>query len=250
MNDSASGFRPFSERVTSTHDQVARVLGMDILAGTYPVGTNMPNEADLLARFQISRTVLREVLKTLAAKGMIAAKTRVGTRVTDPTNWNFFDADVLGWKVALGLDDGFRRDMAEIRRLIEPRAAALAAARRDPDDLARIRAAFARMTAPDADAQRFAQADLDFHLAIGGASGNALMRSIASVIETALIASFAPIVPRDQHDLHAATVAAHQRILDAIEAGDGDAAAAAMLAVIDAAAPRTEGLQDTGKTQG
>jgi DNA-binding FadR family transcriptional regulator len=238
------GFFGFSERVTSTHDQVARILGMEILDGTHPAGANMPNEADLLARFQISRTVLREVLKTLSAKGMIASKTRVGTRVTDPVNWNFFDADVLGWKVALGLDDAFRRDMAEIRRSIEPRAAALAAERHRDADIDRIRAAFAAMAAPDSDAAAFARADLDFHLAIGAASGNPLMRSIASVIEAALVASFSPVAPRNQPDLHARIVAAHERILRAIERRDASDAADAMLAVIDDAAPRTEGKAD------
>ena len=231
----------------SSHDQVARALGMEILAGKLPVGCNLPNEADLLARFQISRTILREVLKTLAAKGLLAAKARVGTRVTDPIHWNFFNAEVLSWKVATGLDDDFRRDMAEIRRLIEPRAAALAAQRRDEEAIAAIAAALERMRVVDQDALRFAQADLDFHLAVGGASGNALMRSIASVIETALAASFSPITPRDHPELHRETVARHESILRAIETGDAEAAAVAMLGVIDGAAPRNEG---TARLQG
>src|SRR4051812_14399279 len=79
-------FRSLSERAISSHDQVARALGMEILAGKHLVGGNLPNEADLLARFQISRTILREVLKTLSAKGLLAAKARVGTRVTQPVH--------------------------------------------------------------------------------------------------------------------------------------------------------------------
>lgn len=239
---SMTSFRSLSERAISSHDQVARVLGMEILAGKHVVGGNLPNEADLLARFQISRTVLREVLKTLSAKGLLAAKARVGTRVTQPVHWNFFDAEVLSWKVAIGLDDAFRRDMAEIRRLIEPRAAALAAERREGEAITAIRAALDRMRIVDQDAMRFAQADLDFHLAIGAASGNALMRSIASVIETALAASFSPIAPREHPELHAETVAKHEAILNAIAAGDTAAASAAMLGVINDAAPRNEGV--------
>jgi len=241
MIDASISFRSLSERAISSHDQVARALGMEILAGKHPVGANLPVEADLLARFQISRTILREVLKTLAAKGLLAAKARVGTRVTHPVHWNFFDAEVLSWKVAIGLDDDFRRDMAEIRRLIEPRAAALAAERREAESIAAIRAALDRMRIADQDAVRFAQADLDFHLAIGAASGNPLMRSIASVIETALTASFSPIAPAEHPGLHAAVVAKHEAILNAIVAGDGTVAAAAMLSVINSAAPRNEG---------
>ncbi|WP_199560077.1 FadR/GntR family transcriptional regulator [Sphingomonas psychrotolerans] len=241
IDASMISFRSLSERAISSHDQVARALGMEILAGKHLVGSNLPNEADLLARFQISRTVLREVLKTLSAKGLLAAKARVGTRVTHPVHWNLFDAEVLSWKVAIGLDDDFRRDMAEIRRLIEPRAAALAAERRAEDAIAAIRTALDRMRIVDQEAVRFAQADLDFHLAIGAASGNLLMRSIASVIETALAASFSPIAPREHPELHAETVAKHEAILDAIVAGDAAAASAAMLGVINDAAPRNEG---------
>ncbi|AJP74025.1 FadR/GntR family transcriptional regulator [Sphingomonas hengshuiensis] len=241
IDPSMMSFRSLSERALSSHDQVARALGIEILAGKHPAGANLPNEADLLARFQISRTVLREVLKTLAAKGLLAAKARVGTRVTPTVHWNFFDAEVLSWKVAIGLDDAFRCDMAEIRRLIEPRAAALAAERRDEAAIAAIRAALDRMRIVDQDAIQFARADLDFHLAVGAASGNALMRSIASVIETALAASFAPIAPREHAELHARTVAKHAAILDAIVAGDAAGASTAMWGVIDSAAPRTEG---------
>lgn len=233
--------RSFSERAMSSHDQVARMLGMDILTGKYPVGSNLPVEADLLAHFQVSRTVMREVLKTLQAKGLVAPKPRVGTRVTHPMHWNFFDAEVLSWKVAIGLDDAFRRDMAEIRRLIEPRAAALAAERQDEDAISTIRSALDYMRVSDQDALRFAQADRNFHLAVGAASGNPLMRSIASVIETALTASFATIAPREQAEIHAQVVASHERILHAIETGDAEGASAAMLAVINGAAPRNEG---------
>ena len=113
------------EHALSNHDQVAATLGTEILAGTYPPGSNMPNEAALTQRFGVSRTVLREVMKTLAAKGFVMSKTRVGTRVRDPIHWNYFDADVLAWRVQIGLDDDFLRSLTEVRRALEPTAAAL-----------------------------------------------------------------------------------------------------------------------------
>src|SRR3954468_15391954 len=188
---------PASDRALSGQAQVTRTLGTEILGGVYEPGANLPAEAELLARFQISRTVLREALKTLAAKGLIASKTRVGTRVLNPSHWNFFDPDILAWKVSLGLDAAFRTNLTEIRQAIEPLAAALAALRRTEPQLAELRKYVNAMGSPDHTRQSFAEADLRFHLAIGGASGNPLIRSIAGVIEAALVASFSLSSPID-----------------------------------------------------
>jgi len=229
-----------ADRAVSNHGQLARALGSEILAGRYPPGTNMPSEGDLLARFGVSRTVLREVMKTLAAKGLVSSKTRVGTRVSDPVHWNLFDATVLSWRVSLGFDEAFRRELLEIRRLVEPRAAELAALRRDPADVAKLRGLIERMGAPGHSRRSFAEADLDFHLEVGVASGNTLMRSLAGVIETALIASFTLSSPTESLELQAENVRNHENIVDAIEAGDPQAASQAMLHVIEAGAVRIE----------
>jgi DNA-binding FadR family transcriptional regulator len=227
-----------SDKALSGQAQVTRVLGAEILAGVHPPGSNLPPEAELLARFQISRTVLREVQKTLAAKGLIASKTRVGTRVLDPSHWNFFDADILAWKVSLGLDEAFRTNLTEIRQAIEPLAAALAAQRRTAGDLARLRQAIEAMRAAGHTPQSFAEADLRFHLAISAASGNPLVRSIGGVIEAALVASFSLSSPTDDAALHSHTVRLHEAIVDAIEAQAPERAREAMLAVIEAGVER------------
>jgi DNA-binding FadR family transcriptional regulator len=211
---------------------VAGILGTEILEGLHPPGSNLPNEAALIERFGVSRTVLREVMKTLAAKGLLVSKTRVGTRVRDPIHWNFFDADLLAWRVRLGLDDDFLRSLTEVRRALEPTAAALAARRRSDADILRLRTHLAQMARAHT-RQAFGECDLDFHLAIGVASGNPLMRSVASVIEAALAASFSHSSPVDDPDSHECTVNAHAAVVDAIEARDEQAATAAMLKVID-----------------
>src|SRR5215471_19476388 len=123
------------ERAMSSHDQIVAVLATELLKGIHKPGTNMPPEPALIERFQVSRTVMREVMKTLAAKGLVMSKTRVGTRVLDPVNWNFFDADVLAWRVRIGLDEQFRLSLTEVRRAIEPVAAGLAARRRTAADV-------------------------------------------------------------------------------------------------------------------
>lgn len=228
------------ERAKSSHDQIAAILGTELLKGAYPPGANMPSEPELIERFQVSRTVMREVMKTLAAKGFVISKTRVGTRVRDPVYWNYFDADVLAWRVRLGLDDEFMQSLTEVRRALEPTAAALAAQRRSRADIARLRECVREMARTDHTRQSFAEADLDFHLAIGSASGNPLIRSMASVIETALVASFAHSSPVDDPADHEATVNGHAAVVDAIEAGEEAAAAAAILKVIDIGVSRID----------
>jgi DNA-binding FadR family transcriptional regulator len=235
------------ERAMSSHDQIAAILGTEILRGLYPSGENMPPEPDLIGRFQVSRTVMREVMKTLAAKGFVVSKTRIGTRVRDPVHWNFWDADVLAWRVRIGLDDDFMRSLTEVRRALEPAAAALAAERRTSADIARLRQVVHEMGRAGHTRQTFAESDLDFHLAIGTASGNPLMRSMASVIEAALVASFSHSSPVDDPSDHEVTVNSHAAIVDAIEARDTQAAADAMLKVIDIGVRR---IDNTRKRRG
>jgi DNA-binding FadR family transcriptional regulator len=206
------------ERAKSSHDQIAAILGTELLKGVYPPGGNMPAEPDLIARFQVSRTVMREVMKTLAAKGFVISKTRVGTRVRDPVYWNYFDADVLAWRVRLGLDDEFMKSLTEVRRSLEPAAAALAAKRRSPTDIARLRECVRQMARTDHTRQSFAEADL----------------------ETALVASFAHSSPVDDPEDHEATVNGHAAIVDAIEAGEERAAAEAILKVINIGVTRID----------
>jgi DNA-binding FadR family transcriptional regulator len=237
----AVSFAKFTRRregTLSSHDQVARVLASDIITGVYPPGSKIPGEAEILERFGISRTVLREVLKTLAAKGLVVSKTRVGTKVLDPSQWNFFDSDMLSWKCALGMDETFRRDLAEIRLAIEAQAASLGAQRRTEDQIAGLRVALDRMRQETEDARGFAEADLAFHQLLVECSGNSLMYSISAVIETALVASFTISSPVDDADTHRQVVDSHASIVDALERRDSKAAADAVAVVIDAGLDR------------
>jgi DNA-binding FadR family transcriptional regulator len=231
------------ERAGSSHDQVAAALGTEILTGLHPPGSNLPGETELMERFAISRTVLREVMKTLAAKGFVVPKTRIGTRVRDPIHWSFFDADVLAWRVRIGLDDDFMRSLTEVRRALEPAAAAIAARRRSDADILMLRAHVRQMGRTGHTRQSFAESDLDFHLAVGVASGNPLMRCAASVIEAALVASFVHSSPIDDGDDHERTVNAHAAVVDAIESRDEQAAAQAMLHVIDIGISRIDDMK-------
>jgi DNA-binding FadR family transcriptional regulator len=190
--------------------------------------------------FRVSRPVLRESVKTLVAKGLLTTKARVGTVVRERGAWNMFDADVLAWHLDAGIDKRFLGDLAEIRLAVEPRAAALAAARRSEADILELERSMERMRREASDSVGFADADLALHIAVANASGNPFMRSIGNVIEAALRASFllsAPVEAQDRETV----LRWHQRIVDAIVAGDAEAAAAAIIEVIHNGMRRHEG---------
>jgi DNA-binding FadR family transcriptional regulator len=215
----------------SSQVEVTRTIGIDIIVGRYPEGTALPRDAELTAMFDVSRTVLRESVKTLAAKGLLSSKAGVGTRVRERSAWNMFDPDVLGWHLEAGIDKRFLRDLADIRLAVEPRAAALAAERWTGDALSVLRESLVKMRSFASDTIEFADADLRLHLDVATISGNPFMRSIGAVIEAALRASFRLSAPTEDHEREI-TIAAHERIVDAIAGRDAEAAAAAMTDVI------------------
>jgi DNA-binding FadR family transcriptional regulator len=214
-------------------DQIVRAMGVSILRGDYPEGALLPAEGDLMAQFGISRTVLREVLKTLAAKGLVVSKTRVGTKVRNQVDWNMFDSDLLGWRLELGMDLRFLNSLYEIRLAVEPAACALAALRRTDDSIARMRALIDEFRQAGHSRMTFAEVDLALHLEIAAASGNPFMRSVGAIIEAALMASFVNSAPVDDLDRQKSSTERHAAIVEAIARGDAVGAADAMTSVIE-----------------
>lgn len=209
------------------HSDVLWELGFAIVSGVHPEGAILPADGELLERFGVSRTVLREALKTLAAKGMIEARARIGTRVLPRERWNLFDADVLAWHFEMGPDVGFLRSLAEVRIGIEIEAAALAAERASPEQAAGLAEAVERMAAAATPAD-FARHDLEFHKAVAAASGNPFMASISALVEMALTAAFTISSPVNEPEALAQTVAVHRAIATAIAARAPDKAREAM----------------------
>ena len=238
-----------TRRAHSNHAEVARSIGVGIIAGRYTKGTRLPGDAELTAMFGVSRPVLRESVKTLVAKGLLSTKARVGTLVRERDAWNMFDADVLAWHLDAGIDKRFLGDLAEIRLAVEPRAAALAAARRTEADIIELQRSMDRMRQEASDSIGFADADLALHIAVANASGNLFMRSIGNVIEAALRASFllsAPVDPEDRDTM----LLWHQRIVDGIVLGDAEAASSAIAKVIYNGMRRHERSADVQPTIG
>ncbi len=96
-----------------------------MISGRYPIGTTLPNDAELMADFEVSRTVLREALKTLEAKGLLEARPKVGTKVAKKSRWNLYDPQVLAWHLDAPPDAeflaGFTRCGARWSRLLQPK---------------------------------------------------------------------------------------------------------------------------------
>jgi DNA-binding FadR family transcriptional regulator len=197
------------------HSDVLWELGFAIVSGHYPEGSILPPDSDLLDRFGVSRTVLREALKTLAAKGLIEARARIGTRILPRNRWNLFDADVLAWHFELGPDVSFLRSLAEVRIGIEIEGAALAAERASAEQAEALHAWVDRMAEAETPAD-FARHDLEFHKAVAEASGNPFMASISALVEMALTAAFTISSPVSDKAALADTVGVHRRIAQAI----------------------------------
>ncbi len=215
----------------TSHAQVVDELGKAIVAGAFPIGSILPGDSELLQRFKVSRTILRESMKTLAAKGMVVPRARVGTRVTEKIHWNMFDNEVLSWHFESGVDQEFLLHLYDIRMAFEPFAAGLVAERASREDIDVLRGLAAALANPEHTSDSLAVADLHFHLAITEASQNPFMRSLGGLIEAALVGMFRLSAPPASNGFSNISET-HTAIVDAIAARDGAAARKAMEFVI------------------
>ncbi len=197
--------------------QLVDTLGLRIVSGVYPEGERLTSEPDLLAEFDVSRPILREVTKVLMAKGLVISRTRVGTVVRPREDWSMLDADVLRWVVASLPEQDFIDTLFEVRMVYEPGAAAMAARNAKPVDLARISAAFDAMARAETPADLL-DPDLEFHQAIMDATHNPLLSYIGRTLHTALAASM-QLTNRHPEVLDLA-LPRHKAIHDAVIAGD------------------------------
>lgn len=204
-------------------------LGKMIVTGAFD-GTGFPTEAQLSEKFGVSRSVTREAVKMLTAKGLLTARPRQGTSIQPVSAWNLFDADVLSWLLERQFSLELLKQFNQLRFAIEPAAAALAAGRADLGGLALIEAGFDRMIAAERGEDDGLEADIAFHLAILRASGNPFFMQFRDLVATALRTSIRltnRIVGRT------ADLAAHGAVSQAIIAGDATAAHRAMTAIIE-----------------
>lgn len=205
------------------HGQTVALLGARIVSGRLAQGEVLDLPA-LGAELDLSLTVLREAIKVLTAKGLLEARQKRGTVVLPRDRWNLLDADLIRWRSEAGEMHEVLRDLAEVRAVVEPEAAALAAKRRDAHDLEELEAALVAMQAALAgDPGTAAAADLRFHRAMLRATHNELLARMDVFIEPALSLRDALVHSYSDDD----PVPSHARIVDAVRAADPQAAAAA-----------------------
>jgi DNA-binding FadR family transcriptional regulator len=212
------------------HGRIVHAIGRRIVSGEIPPGEQLPTPANVRA----SRGVVREAIKVLAAKGLVESRPKTGTRVRPRADWNLLDPDVLAWQFAAGPFTRFIEDLFELRQMIEPQAAAMAARRAGPAEMERIEAAYLGMEAAGNDSDLWIDPDLRFHQAIIRATGNELLWPLGAIIETALATSFRLSSAHWNGPIHSLPL--HRAILEAIRKRNPDAAQAAMHRLLDGAA--------------
>lgn len=229
----AAGERPVTQRRpsparitgTSVHASLASEIGQRIVRGDYPPGTILPNEQQWSQTFDVSRSAVREAIKMLLAKSLLASRPKVGSWVEPRERWNLLDRDVLAWYSASPNRENFLKTVQEFRYIIEPEASALAAERRSDEQMAEISQACAEMGAARSLPER-TQADTRFHIAILRASGNELLVPMGVLIESVLDRLFV-MVTREVDDLRLAQTL-HEKIEKAIRQQRPEAARTAV----------------------
>ena len=207
--------------------QLTHKLGAAIVQGEYATDKSFPTEAELSLQFNISRSVTREAVKMLTAKGLIASRPRQGIRVMPSTHWNMFDADVLAWTLNARPSIELLKEFTQLRMAIGPEAAVLAAANYQDSTLIKpIAGALLRMKKADEGQDDPLAADIDFHCAILAASNNRFFFQLREFIQVALRVSIAST--NQLKGVFNASYDDHKKIYDAIAAGDGPTAAAAV----------------------
>jgi DNA-binding FadR family transcriptional regulator len=204
-------------------------VGRAIVIGEYQ-GAQFPTEADLGKQYGVSRTVTREALKMLAAKGMLNARPKQGTFVEPQEQWNLFDTDILRWLLDRKVSAKLLRQFNELRIGVEPRAAALAAQRARPAQVASIAAGLNRMRVAEKGFDDALEADIAFHVAVLNASCNPFYAQFKDIVATALRTS---IRFTNRVAGRTASIDDHAAVYSAIAAGDENKAHAMMQNLID-----------------
>lgn len=219
--------RSAGNRGRGLHGQLVQQLGQMIVSGD--LGADRPLVPEEIGqRFEVSRTVVRESLRVLEAKGLVSARPNVGTRVRPVSDWNLLDPDIIEWRAFGPQRDAQRRELADLRWTIEPLAARLAAGHSRPDVQQRLADMVEIMghALAQGDALTFSRADTEFHSLLIQLAGNRMLEHLSGIVSAALQVSGAPPISCDRPS--EACLDHHGRIVQALADDDGAAAEAAM----------------------
>ncbi|OSP55780.1 FadR/GntR family transcriptional regulator [Pseudoruegeria sp. SK021] len=211
--------------------QVCRELGRRIVSGTQAEGSLIDDETKLAEKFSVSKSVIREAIKLLVGKGLIEVRRGSGTRVLNRRHWMLLDDDVLAWHQSVTPSPGFLRQLMDMRRLMEPKAASWAAEFGSDEAHDAIRQAHQRMELKAASVEDFVVADALFHRAILRAAGNEFLLNLEGVIFSALLTSI-KLTNADPRE-NESSIPVHRAVMEAVLRRDPVAAEREMLAHLD-----------------
>lgn len=219
--------RTTGNRGRGLHGQLVQQLGQMIVSGD--LGADRPLVPEEIGqRFEVSRTVVRESLRVLEAKGLVSARPNVGTRVRPVSDWNLLDADIIEWRAFGPQREDQRRELCELRWTIEPLAARLAVGHGRDELQQRLHEMVEIMghAVGQGDTVTFSRADAEFHSVLLQAAGNRMLEHLSGIVAAALEVSGGPVTGCDRPT--EAAVALHQRIVEALGGGDPAGAENAM----------------------
>jgi DNA-binding FadR family transcriptional regulator len=215
------------------HGKLARDLGLRIVSGAIDAGELLETELVASERHHVSRAAYREAVRILAAKGLVESRPKVGTRVTPREKWHLLDPDVLSWMFQSEPAEHVLEALFELRMIVEPESAALAAQRRTSEHLERMRRSLAAMVEHTLGTDEGRSADREFHATLLVASDNPFLRTLTSSISTAV--SWTTILKQRVRPLVRDPIPDHQRVFDAIAARDAAGARNAMAKLVELA---------------
>ena len=225
------------------HGAIARKLGADILSGEYPAGAILPTEVMATETLGVSRAAYREAVQVLIAKGLVESRPKSGTRVLPREHWNLVDPDVLAWAFAREPDQRLIESLFELRGIIEPAAAALAAKRRSREDLQNMKAGLMLMRRHTLATEQGRQGDRQFHAALLHATANDTLIALSAGIAAAV--AWTTVYKQRGRELPRDPLPFHVSVYDAIAEGDAEQARDAMEVLVTAALEDV-GLSPTG----
>src|SRR5262245_1231539 len=211
------------------HEQMTRQVALGIIRGEIGQG-ELSTEGDLCRHFQVSRTVLREAVKVLVAKGLIELRPKTGMHVRPRSDWNLVDPDLLSWLCEAGVDESFIRDRCEVRAIVEPAAAELAAARATPDEIKTLLEWFRQIELNTGNEAARLEADRNFHSTIFAACHNVFLAQMNITVGVAIRAT--QQIGVHLPDVMQESVLVHKEVADAIARRDGRGARDAMTRLV------------------
>lgn len=238
MSEPGSLIRTLSGRQAARnfHSYVINEVGRAIVAGEMPIGSNLPTDAEMMERFGVSRTVLREAFKTLEAKGLVEARAKVGTRVLPQSRWNLFDRQVLAWKLESGPPPAFLASFQIVRRSLEVESARLAAQNREAEHVRLLHYWLNQRRVLSHQPEPFAIAEFEIHRVLTEASGNPFLRASTAIVEFGVAVETLGRLNADRQappeGLAALRAGSYEALVIAVESGDVRAATEAMSELI------------------